>query len=273
MDNGVSGAIARVEPTPAHQEFLQSVEPDWAEIKLHHAGQLVKQGHTASSWATDNVNMIVTSAINDERLDSISWVEERDIVKEFAPEAHIPTDVSVYFSQDTDDRVECIQNCMEGTAFMKGELASDDISIIPLFKGYTKSEREICLSAFEALNTDLVAIYVARYFSAKGGNNLGEMLRYLQACDKHSMPNVILLGLLSPTYLEQVPEWVVAGSGQNQWRKRITPSKQSVSEMKSAYAELSNSVDEALGFRESDPAEERAEQPLTEFVENKATGD
>ncbi|RLM94272.1 hypothetical protein D3D01_15520 [Haloarcula sp. Atlit-7R] len=217
-------------------------------LKLHHAERLVEDGYTATTWGSGTTKFITTSTINDERLDSISWSEERDIVREFNPTYHIPTDVSVYASQPTDERAECIENCMTGAAYMQSELEEYAPSIIPLFKGITHSERELCLSAADALGVDTVAIYVSPYFSSKQGNNRKQLFHDLNRCRDHDMPDVFLIGLLSPKYLERVPEFVVAAAGQYQWRQRYEPEIQSTDEMRSAYHQLEGQVGNALGI-------------------------
>jgi len=248
MNEPVRGCVTRVEPTPYHRDFVQEVKPDWAMLKLHHAQRLVDDGYTASTWGVKGTRFITTSTINDERLDKISWSEERDIVRDFNPTYHVPTDVSVYTDQSLNERVECIENCMTGAAYMQSELEQFSPSIIPLFKGFTHKERELCLSAADAVGADTVAIYVSPYFSSKQGNNRKQLFQDLNRCRGHDMPDVFLIGLLSPNYLERVPDFVVAAAGQYQWRQRYNPETQSTAEMRSAYQSLSEQVDNSLGI-------------------------
>lgn len=258
MPRGITGCIARVEPTSNYQDFLHVVRPEWAMIKLHHAGHLVDRGETAASWAP-HTKLITTSTINDELLEDLSWEEERDIVQAFRPRYHIPTDVSVYRDQSTSARVEGIENCLTGAAYMKGELAHLDTEIIPLFKGYTDSERELSLRAAESLNADRVAIYVSRYFSGNQGNNRKRLFHHLERYGKHDMPPTVLIGLLSPNYLQRVPEYVVAGSGQNQWRQRYNPTTQTPKESQAAYEALVQEVTEALNLSSQNGAKSATE--------------
>lgn len=266
MGPPVEGCITRVEPTDYHQEFLKQVQPARAMLKLHHANRLVEEGYTASSWGHPEIEVITTSTINDETLDSISWSEERDIIEQFQPDYHIPTDVSVYPNQPKAERVDLITNCMKGAAFMQSELSDTPTAIIPLFKGETRSERNICLKAASVLDVDMVAIYVARYFSAKQGNYRGRMFRELNRYADQDMPDAMLVGLLSPRYLDQVPDYVVAASGQNQWRKRYEPDTQTTTEMESAYQQLESAVEQALGI-------DSQEQTVTNHPSQPAKGD
>jgi hypothetical protein len=245
MSEGIVGCIARVEPTAYYREFLEVVRPEWAMLKLHHASQLVDSGETADSWAP-HTKLITTSTINDPRLEEISWQEERDIVRSFQPQRHIPTDVSVYRDQSTADRVEGIKNCMTGAAYMQSELATVNTEIIPLFKGYTRSERNLSLQAVDALDASRVAIYVSRYFSGNRGNNRKRLFHHLERYAEHNMPPVMLIGLLSPKYLERVPDYVIAASGQNQWRDRYDPDSQTAEESRVEYEILSQAASESL---------------------------
>lgn len=244
----VDGPVARVEPTPGHQQFVRAASPNWIEIKLHHAEHLVDRGVTASEWAGPGSNVLVTTTIQDERLRDYTWAEQRDIIRQFDADLCVPADVSVFREQSTRERAELIANCMEGAAFMKSELAPYGIGVIPLLKGYTKREREICLEAVDAMGVDQVALYVTRYFSAKRGNSRNELFRYLDRCGNHDLQDAILLGLLSPTYLERVPDWVVAAAGQNQWRQRVSVQQQSESEIKHAWTSLRAEVEDALSI-------------------------
>lgn len=247
MPQGIVGCIARVEPTAYYREFLEVVRPEWAMLKLHHASQLVDSGETADSWAP-HTKLITTSTINDPRLEEISWQEERDIIQSFQPHRHIPTDVSTYRDQSTSDRVDGIKNCLTGAAYMQSELANVATEVIPLFKGYTRSERELSLQGVDVLDANRVAIYVSRYFSGNQGNNRKRLFNHLERYAEHDMPPTILIGLLSPRYLKRVPDYVVAASGQNQWRERYDPDSQTAQESRTEYELLSQAVGESLNL-------------------------
>ena len=265
MSDGVSGCIARVEPTAYYRRFIDRVRPEWAMIKLHHAGHLVERGETAATWAPET-KLITTSTISDEQLDEISWSEERNILREFRPAKHIPADVSVYRDQRTSDRVEAIKNCMVGAAYIQSELAAYETEIIPLFKGYTNSERELSLQAAGDLGADTVAIYASRYFSGNQGNKRKQLFRDLRKYSRHNIKSALLIGLLSPKYLAKVPGYITAAAGQNQWRKRYSPDSQTIEESRASYQSLTASVETALGLSSQAPAADC--QP-----EEKAIGD
>jgi len=260
MAQRIAGCIARVEPTAYYQQFLETVRPEWAMLKLHHVSQLVDNGETATTWAP-HTNLITTSTINDPRLEELSWEEERDIIRAFKPERHIPTDVSVYRDQSTSTRVAGIKNCLTGAAYMQSEFADIDTEIIPLFKGYTRSERNLSLQGIDTLGVDRAAIYVSRYFSGNRGNNRKRLFHHLKKYAKHDMPPVVLIGLLSPRYLERVPDYVVAASGQNQWRKRYDPDTQTEREAQKEYNTLSEDVIEALNVSPKMRSEHTKQSP------------
>lgn len=255
MGPPITGCIARVEPTQIHRQFIKQVRPRWVMIKLHHARRLCEnKGYTADDWTGERTEVITTSTINDETLDSLSWRDERDTIQAFEPAYHIPADVSVYHSQPLDDRVECIENHLSGVAFMQSELANYDTEVIPLFKGYTTGERELCLTAAEELGVDMIALYATRYFTGSSGKAHNDLYRNLNRYRKHDMPPTLIIGLLAPSYLKEVPDYILAASGQNQWRKRYTPDGQSVQQQRESFRNLSAAVADALSV--PDPNQE-----------------
>jgi len=135
---------------------------------------------------------------------------------------------------------------MTGAAYMQSELADRGTEIIPLFKGYTPSEWELSLRSAEKLDVSRIAIYVSRYFSGNNGNNRKKLFRDLRKYGDCDMPPTLLIGLLSPQYLQRVPDYVVGASGQNQWRSRYDPETQSPTQSVTAYTGLAEEVATAL---------------------------
>jgi hypothetical protein len=53
-------------------------------------------------------------------------------------------------------------------------------------------------------------------------------------------------GLLSPNYLNRVPEQVVAAAGQTAWRQNIAPTTQDANEMQAFWNDFTEEVTQAL---------------------------
>jgi hypothetical protein len=250
MDTQVAGCIPYIEYTRHHRDFLLEAKPEYALLKIQHARRLVDNDITADDLGGDNTAIITTTTIYDVILDRISWADERDIIRSFQPEYHIPTDVSVYNSQPINNRIEGIKNCMLGAKFIQAETEDIDTSIIPMFKGFTPKERKICLTAADALNAGTVAIYLTEYFTTTSGNSDSRALGYLNICNNHDMPNALVIGMLSPDTLAKAPDFVTAGAGQYQWRKRYDPENQTTKEVRSEFENLEQKVNDALGVKQ-----------------------
>lgn len=242
----IHGIVPYVEKQDAHGEFVDIVEPDTILLNLIEAREIVNENETASSYFNSNTTVIVTSTIQDQELNNISWKDELKIVKEFNPDYHIPTDYSIYGYQTQMDRVENMMNCMKGTEWMKNKLEDKKIQLIPLVKGFTRLEREICYRAIDSMKYGLVAYYCTQYFSGGQGNRIDELVADITQLSYECDFDVLLVGLLSPTYLERMPQCVVAASGMNQWLSVADPRKCNREEIRHEYECLSNEVNKSL---------------------------
>jgi len=240
------GPVARVEPQPSHEAFIQAAEPDWVCLRINHARQLVLNGETADSWTPAGTNVLTTTTIPDELLADLSWVEEYNIVKHLEPDAHIPTDVAVYPWLLHHKRAEYIEQCMEGVVWMHSELEDTQTTMIPLIKGYTQREREICYTVFDQLPHNFAVHYATKYFSGQG-NNRGKLFQNLEVMQEEGgIDELGLIGLLGPNYLEKTPGLVTGAAGFNQWFKRISPTEMADAEMHAIYRDLAADVRSAL---------------------------
>lgn len=234
--------IPRVEPTVSHREFVEAVEPAAVMIGMVGARRLMKRGETVNSYFPRDTAVIVTSTIRDEKLRLISWERELEIVKAVKADFHVPTDYWVYRDQDETARRENTLDCMRGTAWM--EERHDDVEIIPLIKGISPDEREICYRFGQEFDAEYTAFYTAQYFT--NGNRFGRVREIVEEIGSVTGDDLLLIGLLSPDYLDQLHDCVAAAAGKYQWRDRITPAKQSNEQMRAAYDELATSVQETL---------------------------
>ncbi|PSQ42297.1 hypothetical protein BRD17_09060 [Halobacteriales archaeon SW_7_68_16] len=256
------GTIARVEAQSSHREFVRAAEPEYVMLKLNHARRIVKRDMTAAEFFGEEPTVIVTSTINDTTLNLMPWEHEWEYVREFRPDYHIPTDFSIYESQEPEERRENVRECMAGTLWMRERIVDHglDVDLIPLVKGLEPEEREICYGVFRDAGFDCAAFYGTQYFTGDSGAQITQLEQDVRDIDRESDVDVLLIGLMSATYLERMPPNVVAAAGQNQWRKRINLRDDDPEEMHAAYADLADQVDEALSVSESltDPAHARA---------------
>jgi len=218
--NAPAGAIARIEPTGKHQRMVNTAEPAWASLKINHARQLVNRDETAESWFPDGTRVLTTSTINDDALDDLSVAEEAELVEAFEPDAHVGGDVSVYPDYLPDRRAELIEESMKNALWLEGEIEADTL-ILPLIKGITQSERELCYLALKYFDHNYAAVYATRYFTAGEGCNIYDLIDGVSEIDRECSANIVLLGVLSPI-LQKMPDCVTAAAGFNGWHKRIS---------------------------------------------------
>lgn len=236
-----AGAIARVEPTDSHQQFLNAAEPYWISLKLHHAAQLLNRGETADSWTPETSRVITTSTINDGRLSNLSVDEEISIVNEFNPDVHVGGDISVYPDFRPDTRIQLIHNCMKNALRIDTET---DTTVLPVLKGFRPTERELCYRVFDYFDHNCGVFYGPQYFTG-GGWNFSELKEELQSIHEESDVNVVLYGMLS-THLNELPGNVHAAAGQNRWRERVSLEDPDSTAMRREWFEITATVDDCL---------------------------
>ena len=273
-----SGAIPRVEVQWSHREFVDAVAPLHVLLSIVHAKRLLKRGETAASYFPDRTSVITTTTIADDHLDRLSWQDERDIVTTFEPAMHIPADYPVYGDDPPEIRYERAEQCATGTIWIADQLekAGVDVDVLPLIKGVTETERGFGYQACEELDVGVAAVYAAQYFSAGGGGGRSALVRDLEAIrTEASELDVVVVGLLSPNYLEHVPENVIGAAGHRAWREPVAPRKQDAIEMREGYRELVKGADEALGINQPaaggtpNPEAEAATAETTKRVDSK----
>lgn len=256
------GAVPLVEAQWSHRAFVDAVEPAYALVKLTTARQLLKRGETADSYFSPETEVITTSTVEDTKLNLISWEHELEIVEDFQPTYHIPADYSTYQDQDPADRQANVEACLEGTLWMARRVRERDLdtTIIPLVKGCTSEEWAICYAVFDrcAFEFPMVAVFATQYFTGGAGIRINELVEDVREIATKQHRAIMLIGLLSPNYLQRMPATVCAGTGLNQWRQPINPRKQTDEEMRTIWEQVSDEVDEALSqsgaTEDADPA-------------------
>ncbi len=238
--------IPRVEPMHSHRKFVEATTPECVMVNIVDARRLVKRGETAESYFPEKTEVMVTTTVDDSKLRMISWEKELEIIRQFSPDYHLPTDYAVYRRQHPDERLENIKKCLDGTLWMQEQLEGD-IEIIPLLKGLEPKERRLCYQVFDKMETDKTALYVTQYFSSGDGNNITRVEEITESIGEHTSLEVLIIGLLSPNYLSRLDPCVTAAAGQYQWRTRVTPTKQNKLEIKETYDNLRKEVTNSLG--------------------------
>lgn len=251
--------IPRVQAQRSHHEFLDVVNPETAMLNLIEARKLAKRGETAATYFGEETDVIVTSTVRDRDLDLLSWEREFEIVCEVVPDYHIPTDYPTYGNMAAEQRHENVRRCMTGTLWMAEQIDKRGLQtqVIPLIKGITPHEREICYRAIDSDTTDAKttvtadyrAYYVTQYFSAGQGNNIGKLVEDVGAIAEEWDGDLLVIGLLSANYLAKLPESVVAAAGMNAWRTDVAPRKQTPAEMRKEFATLVEDVSDAIGTK------------------------
>lgn len=279
QDYRPTGAIAQVESGPAHQKFVNKVEPQHALVKIQHARRLLNSGETASSWSPEGTTVITSTAIRDKRNNALPLEHngfkrgEWDIVREFEPDFHLPADRPDYVDVEAGARYEEIESCMAGTLTLANHLADGelDTTVIPWIKGVTPAERRLAYRTIEQLGMEFAAFYANGYFNDGSGVRIEDLIADVEQITTETAEadiggegplDIIVLNCLSPNVLRKLPENVVAGSGlwvgQNRgWREKVTPTTQTGEEMREIYGDVCDRVAEALGQQTEEPRSQR----------------
>lgn len=215
------GPAVSAERQKAHEEVLCG-DAGFGNVvlKLDQMRRALNKGYTSSDYLGGAYTFVSTSTMQDAKIKDLDWREEADLIRDFRPAFHIPTDYPVYESDSVAVREENIRRLLDGTGWMAQELADTRIQILPLLKGVTPGEREVFYRAFREAGFGSCAFYGTQYFTqGPGFSHLSQDLHRVQA--EAPGLDVFLIGLLSPRRLSQVPSNVVGAAGQAQWREKI----------------------------------------------------
>lgn len=249
------GFVPRVEPQPKHRRFVEEVRPHTVMMKIHHARRLARQGETAQTYFPDGVTVITTTTIRDATLFLMSWTDELDILTQFQPDYHIPTDYSAYESLEADKRRYRIGRCLSGFQWMRDVLRRDahafegnPPTLIPLLKGANQAEYRWCLQQYERADIRLVAVYAVQYFTAGSHARHYKLKADLEEMATASDKPIrfMIIGGAGPKLTDQYRPEVVTAAGQYQWRSNVTPASKSPSEMVTAYQDIASTITDNL---------------------------
>lgn len=257
FDKYPTGPILLVEPQQAHEQFIRASSDDLTVLlRLSHVPRLLDRNEDADSYFGPNCTVITTTTVHDAWLAATGWQEERDLVSEFEPDFHIPCDYPVYKGYDPEKRRTHIRWYLRGLLWMAEELAETPIELLPLIKGETTSERQLCYRVFEALDVQYCVFYGTQYYQ----ENVGF---YQLLSDLHHIVseqpdlNIMLIGLQSPRRLGQLPPQVVAAAGQR-WIRDIGLRDHPPKTACQRYPSFERSIEEKLG---------RGQTPITTWIQ------
>lgn len=241
-----TGGVARVDSATDHRQFVREVRPSWVSIKLTHVRGIVENGETANTWFPADVGVITTSTINDDDLSTLSVEEERDLVNAFKPDVHVAGDVSAYPGMSDGVRADLIHNSMKNALWLADETRSET-RCVPVIKGPTRDERELCYRALKHFDHSYAVLYASRYFTAGEGSNIYALVRDLKQIDRESNANIYALGVLDPQTIAKMPDCVVAAGGLYQWINRVDLGEPFLSgDARREWTTLASSVQHAL---------------------------
>lgn len=247
----IAPCTPKVENNISHKKFVNISAPDTVLMDILSARQLVKRNETADSYFTSSTDVITTTTIPDDKLEMVRWKDEEEIVKQFKPTYHIPTDYSIYRNEPLQKRVSKIQKCIQGTQYFVSTFSGTQTTILPLIKGFTQTERRLYTQFIDQLDPEYVVFYGTQYFLQSLG--ISQLVSDLEYVTQSISQDIFLIGLLSPNYLEKVPQQVAATSGLNQWKNRIKPTGNSPDEIRTRYTQLSSAVEQSLKMNPKSP--------------------
>jgi hypothetical protein len=231
VDDPPEGIIPRIEPQPKHREFVDTVQPPYAMLKITDARRLADRGETATSYFGSVPTVITTSTVRDSDLFLLSWLDEFEILEQFEPDFHLPADQSIYKTQPQADRTELVKKSLEGFLAIRQLLEENQAAfngspptLIPLLKGVTAEEQDICLQVFDDEDVQMAAFYAVQYFTNDGQPRTTELVEDLTDLANRSQPELsyLVIGGLGPTLTERYPAAVDAAAGFTAWYSRLS---------------------------------------------------
>jgi hypothetical protein len=100
---------------------------------------------------------------------------------------------------------------------MLDELSDMTTTVLPLIKGVTPGEREMCYKMYQDRDLDQCIFYGTQYFTS--GPGFSQLRRDIQdVASEAPWLSMMVMGLFAPHYLSKLPPQVVAASGLNKWR-------------------------------------------------------
>ena len=223
------GIIPRIDCQKKHIRFLKRNKYiDWIMIDINIAERIQNKGKNASYFKkiNPNIRVITTSTISDDQLLKYNVDQEIKIISEFSPEFHIPCDCPVYDDGKITTRFDIVKNYCTELEYFSEKIEPFGIEIIPLVKGVTKMERELCYKAYNKLGLNYVSYYAGQYFGGGSGNS-SKILNFdirdiVSESNKKNtaIENIMIIGSQAESILYNFPPQVKSAAGLR-WRTKM----------------------------------------------------
>jgi hypothetical protein len=214
----ITGVVNRVKVPDANERDAVLSDPSIKTVMLSidSARKLVHHhDETAGTYFRNDQTVITTTTTHDETLRELDWSTELDLVREFGPDYHIPTEYSVYQTMPRSQQQEAIDDCMDGTEWMAGMLENHSTEVLVQAKGWLSWQFRRCLPTMRRLDTRFIVFYATGY-----KNRVYELKYDLNALVSQINPSgILLIGKQSIRFLRRaIPEVVSAAGGR--WRRK-----------------------------------------------------
>lgn len=214
----VSGIVNRVYVPDANEQRAVLFDPSIKTVMLSIdcVRKLVDlHGQTARTYFRDDQTVITTTTTHDDILKELDWTQELDLIRQFGPDYHIPTEYSVYRTMSGDEQRRAIEDCMEGTEWFRSRLKNHSTEILVQAKGWLDWHFRRCQPTINRLDTDFVVFYATGY-----GSRIYDLIEDLKELISTLKPSgILIIGKQSTRFLEKAPPEVVAAAGTRWWRK------------------------------------------------------
>ena len=240
----ITGPIPRLEPKSAQVAVAKRTSTiPTVMIDERHVNRFEQNGWTSDEMEVD---VILSSTFDDEELEL--WFPNREITvaTDYGAGGIVPCDTPVYRDDPQSLRVETIRNYVSNLADVIPRFRDHGVEPIPLVKGETPYERDICYEVFDHYGIDRVAYYCTQYFSY--GYRFPALLRRLQEIAVEYEPDdILVIGLQSENLLPELPPCVSGAAGQR-WRRVTGVGTESTAVVVRQYGQWAAKVCSALSI-------------------------
>lgn len=207
----LDGVVPRVEDRPNQIEIARTAGFDTVMIDTYRAERLLEGGDTADALFP-GTTVVLTTTFEDERLEK--WILEReiDVATQFGADAVIPCDMPVYSDDPRQQRLQDLRVYADNIRRAATRFSEHGIAVIPLVKGETEYERQICYDTFAQIGLNYVAFYCAQFFLY--GPRYQDLLTRVRNIVREFDPRgMMLVGFQSENLLPEFPPTVQSAAG------------------------------------------------------------